>query len=239
MGGFKVYRASFIHDNEERINLKSGYSYPPPSLTELGRCNLKGHPVFYCTPSFLGAIYEAILTRNDVNVLKEYDYFMYVSEWELSEKKNYHVYDTNFTVPLTSENEEDFFRTIYQLMINKIFTSKLGHDISANLSFNLMGFKREATEFLTFPEPTFGENCKFIIYPTVVKDGKFPNFAIHPSIIDKIELKFNKVIKVLIPHFIDFERLTKMEPMPFVYLEVGTLMNNDGDEIRWRDYYKP
>lgn len=259
--GQKIYRASFIRENDKLKNLKSRYSYTPPELAEKGRCNVKGYPVFYGASNFLGAIQEAIIAQKNPNILKDYNYEIYVSEWEILEPKKYFVYDTRNNLQINLGNQKVLFDSIYQNLINKIFTSKQGHDISSNLSFMLMnGSKQAGREPGRLYPPPGVENCKFIFYPSVARNGKFINLAIHPSIIDENIISLVKIFKVGMPSIKDdlikcpkeipfpllkeslssiiFDLLINSERLSFEFLKVGVLSENDGDNISWRDPVK-
>lgn len=233
-GGAKLYRACFIKEDDVRKNLKSRYSYPPIDITEMGRCNLKGHPVFYGSSNFLGAVQEAIIAQKNPNVLKDYNNTIYVSEWGMLETKEFYIYDTRNNLPIKLGNKEETFNSIYQNLMNKIFTSKKGHDISANLSFMLMnGTKQTGKEpDKLYPPPGMG-NCKFIFYPTVARNENFINLAIHPSIIDDNIVTINKVFKIN-PPIIDLSLIINAKSLPFEFLQVGFLSKSDRITIEWR-----
>ena len=147
------------------------------------------------------------------------------------------VYDTDLNLDLlfyekkdlTLSREIETYQRLFQNFINKIFRSKRGHEISANLSNMLMHGDYRFNEI--------SEPCKFITYKTVAKNGLFPNLAIHPSIIKDDILKFNKVLKIKLPR-LDIKTLISINHLNFEILKTGLIKDEINKSLYWREPLK-
>jgi len=226
----RIYRASFINENDDLINIKSRYSYPPKELcNKAGRCHLADYPVFYGASDFLGAIQETIITRKNKTILQEYYNVIYVSEWEMPTKKNYIAYNLSQQYPMKDQSDIEIWRGVYQNFLNQLFRSEKGHGFSSGFSFMLMyGVRKENKIY-----PIFEGGCKAMIYPTVVKNGIFTNYALHPSIIDNHDLELNRIFKLKIPVINWYDAIRHKNAMPMEVLKVGKLISKDSNLLLW------
>ena len=226
----KVFRASFINDNDELINQKFRYSYPPKKYcNKPGRCHLAGFPVFYCASEFLGAIQETIITSKSKTILEKYNNIIYVGEWGLSTKKKYMALDIRRQYPIKDTSKNEFCIGAYIYFLNQLFSSERGYDISSGLSFMLMhGVKKDDKIYQIFEG-----GCDAIIYSSVAKRGLFTNYVFNPSIIDNHELELRRVFKLKIPVINWYDAIRNTTTLPMEIISVGKPISKEGNLLLW------
>ncbi len=185
----RFFRGSIIALNNPEISHESRYANPPGNLTSIGRCNLPGESVLYTSIDFLGAIQETILTTKNPKVLDSTENVLFVSEWTIDNNYDYRAIDLDFVFPWINTGPLEFFDHVYFNQLNYLFRSHGHYGFSANFSSVVFN----GTEINGKRYPIVPNNFDLIIYPSIVKNRKFSNYAFNPRLIKEGKLNLTKI----------------------------------------------
>jgi hypothetical protein len=166
----QLYRG-VIH-REKPLHVKL-LGYPPPELvTNFQRCNPPNHPMFYCTPDPVAAIFELRVQPGDK---------VYLSKWSIIEEFFYVQISLDEGETQTSNEAElifSYFETKFLQPIHETYSNqyKITSAISENLTIaDMVGDKR-----------TNGG----LTYPSVAHPNRSDNFSVQPHVVDRcLQLK--------------------------------------------------
>ena len=184
---FKLFRVREFNQIKNK-NLFCEYSYPPPHLTENGRCNFKNHPIFYCSNNPITSLLEVI--RDTDFKSKKYC----ISTWSLIDNNKDFILGSFLQSKLhpinsfqqyadglikkfdvTFENKLNVSQKLGIVEFHKFLDKKFIEDSDYSLSAYLAHKKLYANHNLA---------NDMIIYPSVQTESKSVNFAIHPNFVD-------------------------------------------------------
>ncbi|WP_010521238.1 hypothetical protein [Aquimarina agarivorans] len=167
------------------INIFSEHSYPPPSFTDMGRCNFPENPVFYAANHPGTALMEVSGNKNFTG--KQYC----ISKWEIRESNKDLIFENYLRGELPSEN---LFKDVnYDLLekLDQTFEKKLSIDkrksIIKYLSFLDSCFINDHNYSLSAAlahRALFREHytrTDILMYPSKQSLLKGVNFAINPN----------------------------------------------------------
>lgn len=183
-----VYRVRVLSPEEDR-NLISTYSYPPANLTRMGRANIEGHPVFYCSLDQNTAIRETLLKNS-----KQGEF--YLTKWEPFQpalaRPTVFLFDDAVNLkegPLEMNKSfvkrlqrmgkkyhEETAQTMYYLFtqIGNLFIDD-DWTASSFIAHNILYRNAQSNPLMS----------SAILYPSKESKMKSVNFAIAPGIVDK------------------------------------------------------
>lgn len=200
---YPIFRARELSQvkNEKLI---AEFSYPPLSVSSMGRCNFSGHPVFYASNSPLTAILEAFKESNfqerklylslwSIIPNKEIFYFESFLRGGLNEQSFYHRFNEGLKDDMQKTfkglvNENQVLGMIeYLKFVDSQFTNDNSYSLSASLAHRRLYFPGNITSDI-------------IMYPSVKSNRNEANFAIHPNFVDN-NMRLDKVYVVSLNNF--------------------------------------
>jgi len=180
---FRVRTASSFN-NEDETKIPSQFGHPPPeNCTSIGRAHIPGHPVFYASDSYEGAIREMKLPNEQ---------YYYISCWytdEISISKLNFLFADNISSTRLLEN---FERAISDMWKQHNISDDLNRArMKAHLCAwsNLFLSENYSLTASIAHQNMFGSygDHKIVCYGSAI-DGKAVNFAVHPDVASKFKL---------------------------------------------------
>ncbi len=238
---FPIFRAREVTQvkNERLI---AEFSYPPLSVSSMGRCNFPGHPVFYASNSPLTAILEAFKESNfqerklylslwSIIPNKEIFYFESFLRGGLNEKSFYHKFNDNLKDDLQKTfkalvNEDQILGMLeYLKFVDSQFTSDETYSISASLAHRRLYFPGNITSDI-------------IMYPSVKSNRNEANFAIHPNFVDN-NMRLDKVYEISLDNFDVSTNTFSMTFHRYGFVSKSAILwDNNTEDKRFRETVK-
>lgn len=195
-----VYRVTRPYDGLDPNNFKS-FSYPPnPGL---GRANLAGYPVFYCSFNPAAALRE----MKEVLYLNEH---LFISEWQVTFKKPVIAYmllintitsmEEVFPKKLVDKQLEAMLNMLKKPTSNmteglKQYLIKIGDLFALPKSDHYKITSALAHEVL-YTIKNQNANVSMLFYPAIESRHNGLNFAIHPDLVNSEMMQCLKVFKL-------------------------------------------
>lgn len=202
-----VYRVTIPWDdfNEED---SSSFSYNPNP--PLGRANLSGKPVFYCSFN------TATAMREMKEGLKE-GQELYISEWKISFEQP--VFAHTLMINSNTQNKKIFASDLVQNQLlqaeewfasqeekyregGKQFLLRLGDMFTMRDSKHYNITSAYASKALSIAPSDKGFGVAMLMYPSVVNNHEGINYAIHPRLVDSPQMKLTQVFKMRVSSII-------------------------------------
>jgi hypothetical protein len=224
-----LYRVTKFYNGLD-VYSPSAFSSPPKTITKIGRCNIPGNPVFYCSHSLKTCLEEVF--HNDENSNNE---IIYISEWKINVDKRWIFLGILFH----QMNEQNPYFQISQQKKKEyleLFKSK-GFDEEEFEKFN--EFLHE--QFLSVGDYRLSsivshsflndDNNDIVIYPSIQNNFIQCNLAFNNKVIDEKQIILNRVFSV---------EVIKNEIKPHFYKDIKTICKgipNDG-KLEWGNIFE-
>lgn len=195
-----VYRVTREFKGFDSKAIKS-FSYNPEQ--NLGRANLKGFPVFYCSldPSTALKEMKSVLSLGEE---------LYISEWHI--KFTEPVYLHSVMINSKTENKTIFASELIKNQLANVdkLVEKQPQEVREGLKqfllrvgdlFTLLGEEHYKITSAYAHDALYGIKMKgggnsMIMYPSVANGHKGINYAIHPDFVNSPMMRLNKVFKL-------------------------------------------
>lgn len=198
----KLFRVTFPYEGFNP-NKKECYSHPPKEITEEGRANLKGFPVFYGSFDIGTALAEM---KNKMVTGATF----YLSLWEIKFEKPIHAHSLIYNS--TTLSSDSILNTISQVQdemlekpvrnlptthINnfKYLVKKMG-DMFTMPSDKHYHITSAYAHHILYELPKKKVNMPILIYPSVENKQNSLNFAIHPKLVESNMMDLLQVFKI-------------------------------------------
>ena len=187
----------------QNISLIREHSYPPLSITKMGRCNFPKYPVFYCSNDPITALLEVVR-----NIGKTESKFC-ISKWELLATNEELVFQNFLQTPLPPENHFKVLQKDLRDRINEPFEKSLKKGLDEDRKNGLL-------EYLSFLDNSFiiddnyslsaslahraiyanhNYRADILMYPSVQSFSKGVNLALSPNFVEN-NLKLTRLYEV-------------------------------------------
>src|SRR6218665_852665 len=183
---FGIFRVREVSTNVN-LNLFKEHSYPPPSVTKLGRCNFPKFPVFYGSTNPITALAETTRTENTLGRK------FCISSWEIIKTNQTFVFESFLQTSLHPKNMFD--------LLAKMLVEKIDEPLKELPQSQKLGM----LEFLKFTDDQFINDKNYnisasfahrriygkhnmctdiLMYPSIQTGKQGVNLAINPNFVE-------------------------------------------------------
>lgn len=228
---FGIYRIREVN-TFNNIDLFTEHSYPPPSITKIGRCNFPRYPVFYGSNSPITALTE-VVKKGDFSGKR-----FCISSWGINNSDENLILENFLLGELHPENH---FNLLAKSLINRIDEpfNKSSVKLSKTQENGIIEFMKFLdTQFIRDDNYSFSaalahrriyanhNNTDILLYPSVQSKFRGINIAINPNFVDN-HLRLKRCYIVELKSY-DLEK----GKFDLKFLEYGEVVKN---KFFWRE----
>ena len=187
----KYFRARAL-DTFENINIIREHSYPPLSITNMGRCNFPKYPVFYCSNDPMTALLE--VERNNGVLDKKFC----ISKWELRPTDEKLFFQYFLSSPLPENNPF--------IALQKDLLKRINEPFEKSLNISLDEARKEGLiEYLTFLDNSFIEDDNYSLSASLAHRALYAHHNYRADILmyPSVQTQFKGVNMALNPNFVE------------------------------------
>lgn len=176
----------------EHIDIIREHSYPPLSVTKIGRCNFPKYPVFYSSNDPLTALLE--VERNSGEPGKKFC----ISKWELRPSEETLFFQYFLSSPLLKNNHFNFLQKDLWKKINEQFEKSFNTGLDEARKEGLI-------EYLSFLDDSFIRDDNYSLSASLAHRALYAphNFRADVLMYPSVQTHFKGVNMALNPNFVE------------------------------------